>query len=234
MSGDTVECFNCGHANPAWAQVCRQCGFALGAGGRPASGPRGIIPTDQASLISIGATLGAIVLAIGFGLFFAGLLPPAPNVAVETASPSPSPTPLPSISVGPSIAPGGSSSAGPSVAATGGLAGTITFGTGLDSTTREVTNPTTTFVAGAGFAHSIKLTQTFAVNTVAEEITRVADSKVVQSRSTGGVQVTPSSMIAGFRVRDAAGLINAWGKGEFVMRVYRGVELLAEGHFTLN
>lgn len=234
MSGDTVECFNCGHANPAWAQVCRQCGFALRPSGRSSSGTRGIFPTDQASLISIGATLGAIVLAVGFGLFFAGLLPPAPNVAVETATPNPSPTPLPSISVAPSVVPSGGSSAGPSVVGTPGLAGTITFGTGLDSTTRAVTGPTTTFVAGAGFAHSIKLTQTFAVNTVAEEITRVSDGKVVQSRQTGSVQVTPSSMIAGFRVRDAAVLINAWGKGEFVMRVYRGVELLAEGHFTLQ
>jgi hypothetical protein len=230
MSGDTVECFNCGHANPSWAQVCRQCGFALRPGGRPATGPRGIFPTDQASLISIGATLGAIVLAIGLGLFFAGLLPPAPNVAVETPAPSPSPTPLPSISVAPSVAP----SVGPSVVATPGPAGTITFGTGLDSTTREVTNPTATFVAGTGFAHSIKLTQTFAVNTVEEEITRVSDGKVVQPRDKGSVQVTPNAMVAGFRVRDAAVLINAWGKGEYVMRVYRGVELLAEGHFTLN
>jgi hypothetical protein len=29
-------------------------------------------------------------------------------------------------------------------------------------------------------------------------------------------------------------LIESWGKGDFVMRVYRGVELLAEGHFTLS
>ncbi len=118
--------------------------------------------------------------------------------------------------------------------ATPGPAGTITFGTGLDSNTREVTNPTATFVAGTGFAHSIKLTQTFAVNTVEEEITRVSDGKVVQPRDKGSVQVTPNAMVAGFRVRDAAVLINAWGKGEYVMRVYRGVELLAEGHFTLN
>lgn len=231
MSGDSIECFNCGHANPSWAQVCRQCGFALSPGGRSGGGPRGIFPTDQASLISIGATLGAIVLAIGLGLFFANLLPPAPNVAVETPSPTPSPTPLPSISEAPSIP----ASVAPSVLeTTPALPGTITFGTGLNSDTREITNPTTTFVAGAGFAHSIKLSQTFAVNTVQEEITRVGDGKVVQARDKGSVQVTPSSTIAGFRVRDAATLINAWGKGEYVMRVYRGVELLAEGHFTLN
>jgi hypothetical protein len=231
MSGDTIECFNCGHANPSWAQVCRQCGFALLPGGRPSGGPRGIFPTDQASLISIGGTLGAIVLAIGLGLFFAGLLPPAPNVAVETPSPSPSPTPLPSFSVGPSVV----ESAGPSVAATPALTGTITFGTGINADTREVTNATTTFVAGTGFAHSIKLTQTFAVNSVQEEITRVADGTVVQPRDKGNVQVTPSATVAGFKAGvNTTKLIEGWGKGDFVLRVYRGVELLAEGHFTLS
>lgn len=231
MSGDTVECFNCGHANPAWAQVCRQCGFALQPASRSSGGPRGIFPTDQASLISIGATLGAIVLAIGLGLFFAGLLPPAANVAIETPSPSPSATPLPSVSVAPSV----SASVAPTTSQAPALPGTITFGTGLNSTTREVTNPTSSFTSGTGFAHSIKLTQTFAVNTVQEEITRVADGVVVQARDKGSVQVTPSATIAGFKAGvDTTRLIAGWGKGEFVMRVYRGVELLAEGHFTLN
>ena len=231
MTGDTIECFNCGHANPAWAQVCRQCGFALHAEDRQSGGSRGIFPTDQASLISIGATLGAIVLAIGLGLVFAGLLPPAANVALETPSPSPSPTPLPSLSAAPSVA----GSLAPSGSAAAALPGTITFGTGLNSTTREVTNPTTTFVAGTGFAHSIKLTQTFAVSTIQEEITRVADGKVVQPRDKGTVNVTPSAMIAGFKAGvDTTSLIAGWGKGEFIMRVYRGVDLLAEGHFTLQ
>jgi hypothetical protein len=114
------------------------------------------------------------------------------------------------------------------------LPGTITFGTGINPDTREVTGPTTNFVAGIAFAHSIKLTQTFAVNSVQEEITRVADGVVVQTRENGSIPVTPGSMIAGIRVADAAPLINGWGKGEFIMRVYRGVELLAEGHFTLS
>lgn len=231
MSGDTVECFNCGHANPAWAQVCRQCGFALGPAGRSSGGPRGIFPTDQASLISIGATLGAIVLAIGLGLFFAGLLPPAANVAVETPSPSPSPTPLPSISLAPAV----SGSVAPSGSAAPALPGTITFGTGINSDTSEVTGPTTTFVAGTGWAHSIKLSQTFAVNTVQEEITRVADGVVVQTRDKGSVPVTPSATIAGLKSPvSTTKLIEGWGKGEFIMRVYRGIELLAEGRFTLS
>ena len=71
------------------------------------------------------------------------------------------------------------------------------------------------------------------MNTVQEEVTRVADGVVVQTRENGSVLVTPSAMIAGYRLRDAAAL-SGWGKGEFIMRVYRGIELLAEGRFTLN
>ena len=29
MTDETVDCFNCGRANPAWAQVCRSCGVPL-------------------------------------------------------------------------------------------------------------------------------------------------------------------------------------------------------------
>ena len=68
MTGDTVECFNCGRTNPSWAQVCRSCGVPMrpgGAGARPPSGP---LPTDRDSLVSIGAGLATIALAIVFGL----------------------------------------------------------------------------------------------------------------------------------------------------------------------
>ncbi len=45
----------------------------------------------------------------------------------------------------------------------------------------------------------------------------------------------PAPPIAGFKAGvDTTKLIAGWGKGEFVMRVYRGVDLLAEGHFTLR
>jgi hypothetical protein len=233
MSGDTIECFNCGHANPSWAQVCRQCGFALRPAGRPAGAPRGIFPTDQASLISIGGTLGAIVLAIGLGLFLSKLIPPAPNVATETATPTPSVTPIASASVAPSP----SQSATGSVGSTPPLIGTLTFGTGLNSTTREVTGVTTTFRAGVAFAHSIKLTEPFGVSTIQEEVTRVDAAgvpTVVQARADGSIQVDAAATIAGFRVRNAATLIQGWGPGNFIMRVYRGGELLAEGTFTLS
>ncbi|MEP6681571.1 MAG: hypothetical protein ABJB65_08845, partial [Chloroflexota bacterium] len=86
MTGDTVECFNCGHANPAWAQVCRNCGVPL----RPGvahTAPSGRFPTDRDSLISIVAAIGAIAAAVLVGLFLANISPSAPTVGHGTASP---------------------------------------------------------------------------------------------------------------------------------------------------
>jgi hypothetical protein len=54
-TGETVECFNCGRANPPWAQVCRFCGVPLVAAGSPALIPSGPFPTDSRSLLSMGA-----------------------------------------------------------------------------------------------------------------------------------------------------------------------------------
>lgn len=232
MSGDTIECFNCGHANPSWAQVCRNCGFAIHPELAQAGGPPAIFPTDQASLISIGGTLGAIVLAIAVGLIFSGLIPPAPNIAAETPTPSPSSTPVASISVAPSA----SESAASSVPSAPPLIGTVTFGTGINADTKEVTGATSDFSAGKAFAHSIKLTQPFAVNVIQEEVIKVAadgTQTIVQPKEGSDLRVSAVSMIAGFRVRDAGNLIPSWGTGNFILRVYRGVELLAEGHFTL-
>jgi hypothetical protein len=117
------------------------------------------------------------------------------------------------------------------------LLGTITVGTGLDSSTKQITGPTTAFVAGSGFAHSIQLTEPFGVNIIQEEVIHVAadgSQTVVQPRSGSDLQVSAVSKIAGFRVRDAGPLIQAWGTGNFILRVYRGTELLAEGQFSLS
>ena len=228
MSGDTIECFNCGHANPSWAQVCRQCGFTLQADAASSGGPRGIVPTDQRSLIAIGASMGAIVLAIVLGLFVSGLIP---ELAAEpTPSPTPSTSVVPSGSVGPSV------SAGPSLVASPTAIGTLTFGTGLTDT-KQITGPTTSFAAGIAWAYSISLPEPFNVNTVQEEVVKVgADGSetIVQPRIKGDVPVNAAAKIAGFRVKDAATLVKGWGAGNFIMRVYRGAELLAEGTFTLS
>ena len=234
MTGDTIECFNCGHANPSWAQVCRSCGFAIRPDGPASGSPRGLLPTDQASLISIGGTLGAIVLAIGVGLFLSGLIPPAPNVAVETPSPTASPTPLPSVSAAASVSATAAATASP----TAPPIGTVSFGTGLNSALTDVTSPTTAFSAGMGFAHIIRLPTPFGVSTIQEEVVRRDASgkeTVVQPRTSSPLGVNPSKKTAAFRVRDAGTLVTAWGTGTFFLRVYRGgFELLAEGRFTLS
>ena len=229
MSGDTVECFNCGHANPSWAQVCRSCGFQIQADAASAGTPHGIFPTDSPSLIAIGSTMGAIALAILLGLFVSGLIP---EVAAEpTPSPTPTESVLPSASAAPSLQP----TAVPSIGSVPPLIGTIAFGTGLDSS-RHVTGATTTFHAGISFAHSIQLTQPFGVTIIQEEVVKVAadgSQTVIQKRS-DMPPVIASAAIAGFRVRDAADLITGFGTGNFILRVYRGEEVIAEGQFTLQ
>lgn len=235
MTGDTVECFNCGHENPAWAQVCRSCGYAIQPVAPTTGGPRGLFPTDQASLTSIGVALGAIVGAIVLGLILSGLIPPAPNVATAT----PSPTPLPSASASASAAPSVVDSAGASVLPSPQLPGTLIFGTGWDNTALQITGPTTEFTAASsGFAHAISLAEPIGMDTLHEEVVRVAadgTETIVQARADGEVFVDPTRTTDGLKSSSSvSALIAAWGKGTFVMRVYRGVELLAEGSFTFS
>ncbi|MEX0625426.1 MAG: zinc ribbon domain-containing protein [Chloroflexota bacterium] len=231
MTGDTVECFNCGHENPSWAQVCRSCGYAIQPAAPISSGPAGLFPTDQASLTSIGGTLGAIVAAIALGLILSGLIPPAPNVAEQTPSPTPSPSAsaseLPSAIESPSVLPSPT------------LPGTIKFGTGWNNNTRQLTGETTTFTADSpGFAHSITLKEPIGVDRLIEEVVRVAadgTETVVQTREEGVVIVDKTLSTEGLRSpATVAQLINAWGKGTHILRIFRGGELLAEGTFTFS
>jgi hypothetical protein len=235
MTGDTIECFNCGHENPSWAQVCRSCGFALQAAAPVSTGPRGLFPTDQASLTSIGGAMGAILGAIILGLILSGLIPPAPNIAEET----PSPTPSASASASPSVLPSAVGSVLPSLAASPQLPGTVTFGTGWNNNTRQLTGETTTFSATSdGFAHEISLSEPFGVDRLQEEVVRVAadgTETIVQPRNKGVVLVNPSLSADGLESgATVSQLIAKWGKGDHILRVYRGDELLAEGHFTFT
>ena len=232
MTGDTIECFNCGHANPSWAQVCRSCGAPIRPDGPAGSAPRGIFPTDQASLISIGGAVGAIVLAIVFGLLLSGIIP-----AIPAATPSPTPSASASASASVSGAPSVVESAPASVVASPALPGTIVFGTGWDNTTKQITGETTAFTAAsAGFAHSISLSEPIGVDRLLEDVVRIADDgaeTVVQQK--GVVLVNPALLTDGLESsKTVAQLIEAWGKGTFILQVFRGGELLAEGSFTFS
>ncbi|HYM53095.1 MAG TPA: zinc ribbon domain-containing protein [Candidatus Dormibacteraeota bacterium] len=233
MTGDTVECFNCGRANPSWAQVCRSCGVPIKAVAAR-SGPQPAIPTDQDSLVSIGAAVGSIIVAIGVGLLLSGIIPDAPPILEPAASVEPSGTPRASPSFIPSSGPPGES------AAPVALPGTVTFGLGLNQTTREVVNPTDTFGPGQVFAHSIALPGPFGVSEIQEEVIRIeadgATLTVMQPREGSDLPVNADAQIAGFSV-NTNGLISgpgSWGPGNYILRAYRGVELIAEGRFTLT
>jgi hypothetical protein len=235
MTGDTIECFNCGRANPAWAQVCRSCGVPLRSAASR-SQPTGPVPTDRDSLISIGAGIGSILLAVVLGLLLSGIIPEAELVALSTPTPEPTRTPIPSRSAAPS---GPASSPGESAEATPTLIGTVTFGFGINESSREVLDQTDTFGPGTRFCHSTALTESFGVNRIQEEILRVADDgtvTVVQERQDGNLTVNPAATIAGFCANSSA-LIGFWGPGTYLLRDYRNEEtpeLLAEGRFTLT
>jgi hypothetical protein len=196
---------------------------------------RSVAGVDQGSLLAIGAGLGTIAAAILIGLLVGGILPPAPPVAVVTPTPSaeasveptPAGTPDPSASIG---------SPGPSTTPPPDLPGTLTFGLGLNAETQRVTNPTDTFTSGTLFAHSVELTQPFGVTQIGEGVARInedgSETLVINQEDNVITGIDPDATVDGFTVETNA-LLDALGPGTFVMRVYRGTELLAQGTFIL-
>ena len=229
MTGDSVECFNCGRSNPSWAQVCRSCGVPMrpgGAGARPPSGP---FPTDRDSLLSIAGGLATMLIAIGLGLMLSGMLPEAASV-IET------PSPQPSVSLLPSPSAEASAPAEPTPEPTPELPGTITFGTALDSSGETIIGETRRFGPDDQFCHSIALSRPFGVEEVQEEVFMVngEDLTIVQERD--GNPIDPDARVVGFCVPGQV-VIDEWGTGKFIMLAYRnrnGLQLLAQGRFTLT
>jgi hypothetical protein len=233
MTPETVECPNCGRSNPAWAQVCRTCGYALGRRGSAREEPTSRVPIDQASLLSIGGAVGSIVLAIALGLGFSAMNPTPPGVL---SSATPSATSVATPSTRPSASANGSARA--TASPTPKPLGTITFGTGLNHTTRQVVNPTTSFGPDAFFAHSVTTPQPFGVATLVEEVLRVTNGKetAVQLRTADSsrISVSPTAKVFGFIVTTNSLLTDWHGGGVFIIRVWRGDQKLAEGRFTLT
>ena len=231
MTDETVECFNCGRANPEWAQVCRSCGVVL-RHGQSRVQPTGRVPTDRDSLISMGAVLATILGAILIGLFVSGLNPIEPTVGFATPTPSPTVEPTPSPSLAPSIEPTVAPTATPVP-----LAATVVFGTELGAN-RQVLNPIETFTPGMTFAHSISSTEPFGVPAIGEEVTRLnedgTDGDTIVNPAQNQLSVDPAATVVGFVAGDAANFVRDWGPGVYVMRIYAGETLIAEGTFRLS
>jgi hypothetical protein len=174
-----------------------------------------------------------MVLAIGIGLMLSGMLPEAASV-IET----PSPEPTVSLQPTPSNAP--SRSAVPTPEPTPELLGTVTFGMRLNRATREVLDQTDTFGPGDAFCHSVALRQRFGVDSIQEEVLRLAEDgtgTVVQSRREGTFEpIDPNTHIFGI-CGEADLLLSGWGPGDYLLRDYRqrnGLQLISEGRFTLT
>lgn len=231
MTNEILECFNCGRANPEWAQVCRSCGVPLRQG-RERTVPTGRVPTDRDSLVSIGAVLGTILAAVLIGLFIAGLNPTDPSVGLATPTPEPTLSPTPEPSLEPSIEPTIAPSPTPVP-----LPATVLFGTELDEN-RQVVDPVETFTPSMVFAHSITSTQPFGASVIGEEVTRLnddgSDGDTIVNQAQNQLGVDPAATSVGFVAGPASNFVRDWGPGLYVLRVYVNNELIGEGTFRLS
>lgn len=225
MTGESIECFNCGQSNPPWAQVCRSCGVGLRPSAARASGER--FPTDRDSLISIGAVIGTMVLAVVIGLFIANMNPSVPTVGLVTPTPEPTatpaattpePTPVPTEEPPPEETP----------APEPELRGTLTFGTAL-AQDRTVSSPADTFTPGTTFVYSLSVPGGIGGDQIRNEISRTSEPAAVVLDDPVGVD--GAAEVVGYNLGDAGGFIREWGAGEYVWRIYVGDELVAEAPF---
>ena len=89
MTDETVDCFNCGRANPgvgAGVPIVRRANPATAKERTALDGPD---PDRSDSLISIAAPSATILVAVLIGLFIAGLNPTDPSVGLATPTPEP-------------------------------------------------------------------------------------------------------------------------------------------------
>jgi hypothetical protein len=233
MTGETVECFNCGHANPAWAQVCRNCGVPL----RPGvarTAPSGRFPTDRDSLISLTAAFGTIAAAIVVGLFLANISPSEPTIGHGSASASGTTAPASTFAPEPSPVAVATPTPAPTPVP---LSGTLAFGTGIDGSGNLI-GKTDTFAPGGTFAHLVTNSAAFGTDKIGERVVKIAaDGKETQvvDPANNTIGVSPSAKqaaigpIATDNLRSALG-----GPGKYRMEVYVGKKKIAQGVFTLT
>lgn len=235
MTDETVDCFNCGRANPDWAQVCRSCGVTLRQGQAQVA-PTGRFPADRDSLVSMGAVIGTILGALVLGLFVSSLNPIDPAVG---AGPSPTPSPPPTPTLAPSVPASAAASVVPSPTSTPELPATVVFGTQLDGNS-QVVEPVEVFTPGMVFAHSITSTQPFGAGTILEQVIRLNEDGsdgeevvTITGDNPNALGVNPEATSAGFVGPDASAFLASWGPGTYEMRIYVGETIIARGQFQL-
>jgi hypothetical protein len=234
MTGDSIECYNCGRQNPAWAQICRSCGVRLDPKLSASGAPRGAFPTDQRSLTSIGAALATILLGVLVAIFLSGIDPFDPTAARE--SPTPSVEPEPSGSLLPEPIPSASVPVAPTPTPVAGPPGTLSFGTGIDPN-GAITGPTDVFGPQDTIAYTLSMPQPFGVPSVGIQVVQLqgdGSELEVIAAATNPLEVDPAATARGVICCPATYLLNELGPGQYVMRAYNGETLIAEGRFQLS
>ncbi|MDQ3881442.1 MAG: hypothetical protein M3295_10275 [Chloroflexota bacterium] len=114
-----------------------------------------------------------------------------------------------------------------------GVAAPIRFGTAIDPVSGEASEETTVFRPGDTFAYSVRLAEPIGTDAVeVEVIHRAADGSQETVQAPASQSVDPAQRVIAFQVA-ADALIEGFGTGDFLMRIYRGRELLAQGSFSL-
>jgi hypothetical protein len=148
---------------------------------------------------------------------------PTPEPPAATATPTPTPTLRPSPSPSPSATP---ATPAPTPQPT------LVFGAGLDSASQRIIAPTNVFTPGSTFAYAIDLGEPLGVTQLTVQVAKISGGQETTVQPAGRLDVPPEAVAVGVQL-PADRLLSAWGTGQYVLRVFRGGELLVEGVFQL-
>jgi len=125
-----------------------------------------------------------------------------------------------------------SPTAEPSATAAGAVA--IVFGSALDEVSHQVSEPQQAFSSGDTFAYAAELATPSETGLVLVQVLRLNGSGEVEVQAKSPEGMVPGSRLVHVEL-PAARLYDAWGAGQYVMRIYAPADgpVIAEGRFTL-
>ena len=110
----------------------------------------------------------------------------------------------------------------------------IVFGSALDDVSHQVSDPQEAFSSGDTFAYAVELADPSETGLVLVQVLRRNESGEVEVQGKSPEGMTPGSRLLHVEL-PAARLYDAWGAGEYIMRIYAPADgpVIAEGSFTL-
>jgi hypothetical protein len=110
----------------------------------------------------------------------------------------------------------------------------VAFGTAIDRETGEASKRTTSFTRGEPFAYSVRLTGPVGTSNAYVEVLRDAAGKLTELQAPTRLQTFPDRPVIG-KLVTVNDLIDAFGTGNFVLRIYLDPARapIGEGRFTI-